>query len=316
MDRDTALSLALALLALLSLGLAAATLDDPAAADGQGTGFGGTGGAGDSEEGSSGAGDEPGGVVGRPLFAGELPVVCFPWLQDPFAILAGLLVLAGVVGLARYDTGSWLPGIVLAVAFGGPFGILWYLLSICEPASFERLGLSPTSPENATSILPSGGAGGSSGTGSDAALSAPSIALALVLGVAIAGAVLLLLVGTGDDREAAPDAADAEPESVDVVALGAAAGAAADRIEADADASNEVYRAWVEMTGHLDVPHPRSSTPGEFAEAAVEAGMARDDVAELTGLFEEVRYGEAEITPERERRAVEALRRVEEAYGE
>jgi len=69
------------------------------------------------------------------------------------------------------------------------------------------------------------------------------------------------------------------------------------------------------MTDHLEVRDPTSSTPAEFATAAVEAGMAREHVDELTELFEAVRYGGADVTEDRERRAVEALRRIEATYA-
>ena len=70
------------------------------------------------------------------------------------------------------------------------------------------------------------------------------------------------------------------------------------------------------MTTHLPVDNPASSTPAEFADAAVAAGMDREDVAELTRLFEAVRYGDEPITPEREDRAVAALRNIERSYGD
>jgi hypothetical protein len=54
-------------------------------------------------------------------------------------------------------------------------------------------------------------------------------------------------------------------------------------------------------------------TPAAVAEEAVERGLPEDAVAELTDLFREVRYGEAEPTEERERRAKEALSRIREA---
>ena len=69
------------------------------------------------------------------------------------------------------------------------------------------------------------------------------------------------------------------------------------------------------MTAALDVDSPGTTTPREFQRTAVEAGMDRSDVAELTELFESVRYGGLEPTDERERRAVETLRRIESDYG-
>ncbi|MBX0293288.1 DUF4129 domain-containing protein [Haloarcula nitratireducens] len=113
--------------------------------------------------------------------------------------------------------------------------------------------------------------------------------------------------------------ADTETEdgtaTEDPTALGEAAGRAADRIADDAPLDNAVYRAWREMTDALAVPDPETSTPGEFQTAAVDAGMDPEDVAVLTDLFRTVRYGDRPATEERERRAEQALRNVERAYG-
>lgn len=141
----------------------------------------------------------------------------------------------------------------------------------------------------------------------DAVVSATSTAAA-----AVAGALATLLswrdTAPGDTVESGDDGADLE-------AVGRAAGAAADRIEAEAAVTNEVYRAWYEMTRHLDVRNPETTAPDEFEARAVERGMAPDDVARLTRLFEEVRYGERD-PDSREERAVAALRRIETAYGD
>src|SRR5699024_8288810 len=94
--------------------------------------------------------------------------------------------------------------------------------------------------------------------------------------------------------------------------LGRAAGTAADRIADDRSADNEIYRAWREMIEQLDMGNPRSRTPEEFARAATDAGMAREDVIELTDVFRAVRYGGIDATDEREARAVAALRRIED----
>jgi hypothetical protein len=101
-----------------------------------------------------------------------------------------------------------------------------------------------------------------------------------------------------------------------VTAIAAAAGSAADRIEHTGEVDNEVYRAYREMTADLDVLNPASATPAEFRAAALEAGLAREDVDELTAVFEDVRYGGEAPTEERERRAVDALRRIERTDGD
>ena len=69
------------------------------------------------------------------------------------------------------------------------------------------------------------------------------------------------------------------------------------------------------MRGALAVARPASATPAEFATAAVAAGVAEEPVAELTEVFEQVRYGGADPTDERERRAAAALRQIETTHG-
>ena len=110
---------------------------------------------------------------------------------------------------------------------------------------------------------------------------------------------------------------DSGPETDDPEIGGTAAGvsAAADRalerIEADHEAiENEIYRAWYEMTTLLEVDRPATATPGEFADAAIDAGLDADAVEELTALFEAVRYGTAAETEARALRAIEVFERV------
>lgn len=73
---------------------------------------------------------------------------------------------------------------------------------------------------------------------------------------------------------------------------------------------NDVYRAWVALAAGLD---GTQRTPAAVADRAVEAGLPEGAVAELTDLFREVRYGDADPTEERERRAEAALSRIREA---
>ncbi|TYT62454.1 DUF4129 domain-containing protein [Natrialba swarupiae] len=138
---------------------------------------------------------------------------------------------------------------------------------------------------------------------------------ALAVGLAVA------LAWTGGKRRAyaseeGADGVDEAPTEQSHAAVGAAAGRAAERIETSRDVDNEIYRAWLEMTRPLEVDRPETSTPGEFAGAAVEAGLAREDVDQLTSLFEDVRYGHAETTDEMESRAIAVLRRIEDEYAD
>jgi hypothetical protein len=237
-------------------------------------------------------------------------------LNDP-AVVSGLLVgMALLVAGVFYKTRSSIVSGGVLFSVGIPVALLHALFTTCVvPTEQPQTSLIPL-PNNGSSLLPA--ASGSTGLNQTGqVLSTPSALLGLVLVVAVAGSVLLLFLSTGDAEEQIPEAeTDVDESAPDVAAIGRAAGDAADRIKADADLTNEVYRAWGEMTRLLDVPHPRSSTAGEFAEAAVDAGMAREDVAELTALFEDVRYGGAEATTEREERALAALRRIESTYAE
>lgn len=147
--------------------------------------------------------------------------------------------------------------------------------------------------------------------------SAPTMLLVLLVGALLVVSVGAFAAPGFSPLDAFADDEETEEPTDDVAVeqVGEAAGRAADRLDAaDVDVDNEVYRAWREMTDHLDIRRPQSSTPGEFAAAAVDAGLDRGDVTELTRLFEEVRYGDRDPT-ERADRAVAILRRIEDAYG-
>ncbi|PSP56647.1 hypothetical protein BRC82_01875 [Halobacteriales archaeon QS_1_67_19] len=304
MDRDTARPVALALLAVVAIGLAAATLNSAVVTDSSG-GFGvgdpdSDAGVQNGSEPNFGLGDESNGS--RP----PIDIPCYPVLNERWAI--GLIVGGFLLGAAAVFRRL---GAVGVIAYVGPVGIPLLLAHALLTACVE-----PPPPGERSSIfqggnvsLPEGGSGAPGG-GSGATLTDPSVLLLLGLGVALLAAVALLFVSSsGDDPEPDADDRPAADDRADVRAVGRAAGDAADRIESSTDVDNEVYRAWREMTRHLDVANPRSSTPAEFAAAAVEAGMDRGDVEELTALFEEVRYGGEAPTAEREQRAVSALRR-------
>jgi len=306
-DSDTVRSLVIALLCVLAIGVAAATLNSAVRTD-AGGGFGvgapapdagapdGTGPEFSLGNGSAGAG-----------FGFDFP--CYPVLVEPWAV--GLIVAAfGLGGYLAYRRLGGIAVVAYALPVGIPLVLAHALLTAClSPSTAESGSLLPGEPGNIS--LPGGGSG-LPGAGSGTTLTDPSVLLLVGLGLALAGAVALLFVSSsGDDPD--PEESVAGPESPeDVAAVGRAAGAAADRIEDSTDVDNEVYRAWREMTRHLDVPNPESSTPAEFAAAAVEAGIDRDDVEELTALFGAVRYGGESPTEDRERRALEALRSVEE----
>lgn len=315
------MALVLALLALLAIGIAAATLDNPVSGgsgDGFGSGSGDGIGSGSGQPQATPTNTSPGGA---PIGSGErvvleAPAPCVEWLDRPLVEVVWALALLAIAAAAAYRSKVPELGLVLL----GPLAVLSYVahlvLTACGTFRVEfggggiGFGAADRSGNNSS--------GGAMGQAADAVASQPSLLLGILLVVLVLAAVVLLIVATGDSGEGADEEAEPEPEpeTTDIGAVGRAAGEAADRIAGEADAENEVYRAWAEMTEHLAVDGPESSTPAEFAEAAIDAGMAPDDVRELTALFEAVRYGTEEATEDREARAVAALRRIEAGYAE
>ena len=316
MDRDRALPLVVALLAVVALGVAAATLDSTVVPGG-GSGFGGGDDAGVGDDSApNGTGSPAPANRSTTGPAGGSVSACLPFLQEPPALLALLLLFGGLFAATYRSTKSGLAGFAVCGAVGLPVGLLWSALAFC--GSRSPAPESTPTPDGGEINATGGAEGGSGGLGGGAeALSSPSLLVALFVVVAllvVAVAALSTGSGRGGGAEVPPD--DDLPGEDPAEAVGRLAGTAADRIDAaDVDAENEVYRAWRRMTAALDVDSPGTTTPREFQRTAVEAGMDRSDVAELTELFESVRYGGLEPTDEQERRAVETLRRIESDYG-
>ncbi|WP_415380597.1 DUF4129 domain-containing protein [Halosimplex sp. TS25] len=311
-------TVALALLCVAVIAFAAATLDTTTNPNPD-FGMGYTGVA-DDRGGERTPTDEPSGDSEQ----GDAPLdfdtdpgapfqFCVQWLQQP---LVQLLLVFGLVGV--FAVGRWLDDAATGLAgvfiLGYPGFFLYLLLTSCQPAQRGFLGLS----DQGRPASEGGGLMGGQTTVAPPSLST-KLLLVLVVGTLVAVAALVL-TGNHDQRdEQVTGEEDDEPEpepATDVGAIGAAAGRAADRIEETDEFENEVYRAWAAMTDHLAVDHPESSTPAEFATAATAAGMDPDDVARLTEIFEEVRYGGEEPTADREEAAVETLRRIESTYAE
>jgi hypothetical protein len=319
-NAKTARSVVVGVLCILALSVAAATLEDPASTGAPG-GPAGDQYAGNLTPSNATATPQP---PARETRQGDRtrsllkPVFCIPALRDP-AVLLGILgvVLGATLALYWKNDFAW-SVVTVTVAGLGPAVFLVLALSFtlsgCEPPSREA-------STNGSAPPPAGtGTPGAGGEGTEAvAPAAPDTALVVVgvVAVAVVAALAVIVRGTGDD-DATPDEDDdggALAAASAIAGVARTAGEAADRIEASGEVDNEVYRAWREMTTHLDTDRPASSTPAEFREAAVDAGMDPRHVGDLTDLFEAVRYGGREPTGDRERRAVEALRAIEDAYG-
>jgi hypothetical protein len=242
----------------------------------------------------------------------------------PPLLLLGLMgVVVGVTGFMyrKYDrmvalSAFFVVGVLVATTV--PF------LVACpeQPVPDEQQNGSPDVINNQTA---SGGGGDGTGGGEqgETRQQLPDALLLLlgVVGIAVVVVAGVWVVRSGDDDgeselvdAVGPEDEEDPPDSPNVEAVAAAAGRAADRIEEQSAVDNEIYRAWVEMTRHLPVTHPETSTPREFERGAVAAGFEADAVGELTDLFESVRYGSEAATTEREERAVEALRRLEDQF--
>jgi len=292
-DRSTQWAVILTAVGIVALALSAATLPSTVSTDSPG--------GGGANESSSG------------FFADlEEAVIDDSDIGIPGWILTGLMTL-GLVFAAVYVFTEPKQALVTAGVVTAAVAALLAVLFVLSEV-FDVFG---------------GGGGGSgsllSGDGSlfgsqeaaSPAVDSSLLAVGLVVGVVLIVAVVALYGATGDatggaetDRQAAAD------DSNGIEGVGRAAGRAADRIEAQASVGNEVFRAWREMATRLSADRPETSTPGEFAATATAAGMDPEDVGELTELFEEVRYGDTPPTEERERRALDILRRIEETYAD
>jgi hypothetical protein len=292
-NREQAVSGALAFLAVLALGGVAATLD-ATGASGTGTGSGDEGGVGSGPTFSLGGGYEP----------IDATVPSLPEWLGP--LLAGLLLVVTVYGTYELYREHGLRRIAGAVAVSLVAAAgLYLLLRLLRPG---ESGVGPGVREGEPS-LPGGGSGGAA---TDAATRAvdPPTALLVALGLVLLGAVAVIVRATGDQRTTLATSTPSEtPETAERAAVAAA-------IETGDDLDNAVYRAWREMVADLPVSNPEASTPADFADAAVEAGMDAEDVAEVTGLFEAVRYGDRPVTEARAERATDALRRLERTDAE
>ena len=296
---------------MLAFGLAAATISNPVA----------TGGTGSGPHVGNGAhtGHSTGGRNASTTSApnGSLRFstgICVRPLTTWQFGVGALLVVVAVLALAVRRDG-WVRPFVFGFVLLVPAFVVYALLTQCGRAP-SVAGMAPVvGPPNFSGATgPVGGSGSGPGGGPGVAGALPMLALVIVALLALAGFVVVR--ASGDTEAGAPPSAAESSDDETLSDVGRAAGEAAERLDApDADAENEVYRAWRELTALLDVPRPASSTPGEFAEAARAAGMDAEHVDALTDVFREVRYGGETADETRERRASEALRAIEDAYG-
>lgn len=303
MNRTRIALLLVGLLCVAGLAVAAATVENPRqSAAGAGTGSGDGDGVGSGEGQLDRSPSEDFSTFGIPAV--------FRWVAFALFVIGALAAIYIAVRDFRVDQFVAM-GLALCVVLCAVAVLIWLLGDADTGTQFGDL--TQNRSENVT------GGGGTGGNDQSQQFDVP-IALMGAFGV-----LALVLVGTitrfAGSETAIPTGSETEPEAESddqrVRAVGEAAGRAADRLDdEETTVSNTVVEAWTDMTDALEVRRPESTTPEEFAEAAIDAGLAADDVRELTWLFEAVRYGDAPVTEERERRAQDALRRIEAAYAE
>ena len=292
MKRRTVEIVLVAVVAVVVVSIAASTLDSTASSSG--TGLGGTNESGDAVF--------PGGPTNLSAGGGGI--------TPPPEVMTVVLTV-GFLGALWYLLRN--PRKSLALFAGMAFAFL-ALLAVAELLS-ELVGDTPGTGDGG---LIGGGLGVSGGSiqeydSTQLPLESLELLAVLALGAFLVGVILYI---SDDPTDLDSEVETGERDDVsEMGSIGRVAGDAADRIEHDAAVDNEVYRAWIEMTDLLDVRHPDTSTPADFAAAAVDAGMHREDVEELTDLFRSIRYGPDEATDQYERRALEALQRIESTYA-
>lgn len=288
--KDTTRSVTIASLGIFAVAVAASTLDSTLL---------------DERDGPRGRGGDGVGVSSPPESRSPpREVIEIPFLVELLIALTSVAALVFVV----YALRNWRETARQLLAVVVLFGLLCVLFSVV-PLSMPT-ELPGTDPGNASAT---DGGGGERGTDS-APAPVPTLLVLVGLGVVGLAAVVALARQTAGNRDTTTQGAG--DRDTPTAAVGRAAGRAADRLDAQSDVDNEVYRTWQEMTELLDVDEPARQTPGEFATAAVDAGLRRTDVRELTQLFEAVRYGRQDPSQEYERRAVTVFRRIEDQYSE
>lgn len=323
MDRRTLRAAAIALLVVLAVGIAAATLNSTLEG-GDSLGPGGGPGSPSGNVGDDAPGDANLSGNLSDTAADATAQLCLPGFQTRGFKLGYLAFWLTIGGVLFWRLSSRALATFVFVGVTVQLAALYTVLAgLCGRDIQEEV------VRNATD-LPDETAGqlaeqlGRSGSETGAFISSNPILTAIILVVAAGLLVALVvlyseetraLMGVGTPSDEDPDFEE-EYDARALKMLGRTAGEAADRIDESGDADNEVYRAWREMTEHLDVDRPESSTPGEFATAAVGAGMDRADVSDLTDVFEEVRYGGLPPTSEAEERALAALRGIEQSYAD
>lgn len=244
--------------------------------------------------------------------------ICVPFFAQPEVI--GAIVLGALfIGAVLYLMTNGIITLALFAGFGPIIAIGWRVLTIgCDPDEEDDPDEDPEFEDGLLDNLFGEGGNETAAQVMDVATD-PMVLFGAMILIGLVAFAFVLMTDDEEDEDVVEEE-DGEEITIghfDEQAIARIAGEAADRLEADddSDLENAVYEAWRQMTGHLDIESPDTSTPGEFASEAIRVGMHPEDVMGLTGLFEEVRYGDRSPTADRESSAIEILRNIERTYS-
>ncbi len=290
-NRDRLRAIGLAALIGLTIAAAGATVDQPTTPGSAGEGDG------ESSESVAATNTEPITIDGsNTLLTAVLEVV--------FALLLVVGCCLLVITLYREGLRSLVGPVVIAIVALVVVGVLLLLGgSSSQPGSPSTAGPTATTPGG------SGGMGG--GSGSATALPEPLLVAGVVLAVVVVAFVFILY---GADRFGSrpilTSSGHSDSDSTASTVTDSSEPQSAAEYTPNPTAENAITEAWKSMATELALPL-ETTTPREFAAAAIEAGMDPAAVETLTALFEATRYGTESATPARERRAIEARRRID-----
>lgn len=309
--------LVIPLLAIIAISLAAATLTSPTAVGGIGTGD-----ENNPSEGLQSPANQPGGPgfsialddESSDNFGSISPLISLPCLEflthDQF--IMGAIITLVIIAYILYRIAGLLVPIGLYVVSAAPVILVYRILTSCVPVeqtSSSLFSFTDGEVANSTSIsLPLPGLGGADTAAGT--VEPTSVFLFVLLGIGLLIAIILLYESTGDDlsSDPTPRSTTGIPWQISTKSV-ESTGTLPHQVNSVA-ADNKIYQAWKKMTEEVDISRPKTSAPREYAEKAIEEGKHPGAVERLTDLFEEIRYGTRQPTPETETQAEEALEEI------
>lgn len=300
-----------ALLAVLVVATAAAGVDGtgdggPAEADGgrsSGIGIGSDTGIGVGDDNGTGisTGDTEGGnLVPEFLVEHLISIVIVLSVSVPVVYAAVIVWQDGIGRLVSLLTYTVQRLVTATLVIVGVIVALYFLLQLLGDGGGGLAGTNPTT---------SGIFGDPSGS---ATISVPSLPASLLVVAALVAISVLVLFSdrASTDSSIAAALSGGSRRTKQVVHDGADNRVRSRATFDDVEATNDVYRAWRDLSRAVGVTD-QAHTPREVARRATERGFDEDAVDELTTVFREVRYSSHSPTAEQERQARAAAERLQ-----